>query len=236
MKKIKEELKKREAVRLEVEKWLEKKKWTPFFLKDIPVNAAFIARHVATCRFEDLCFYEMTQKRGLNPVWFEYTHDSFTPSQSSFKKSIGHPIIQEGVGRKGGAILNKKRLVDFSKWDGKKIEDINKGELVRWHHSRNKQFFPKGVNINGSSWFQGIGDAKKYYTAYLSLFLAHAALFEDYYGGESGKTLDSFTVNVFEPARETLKKLFGLELLIISLPWKKHYKYFPANTKMQLDL
>jgi len=217
----------------EVEKWwkIELKEKSPASaISNIPVNAGVLARNVATCRYEDFCFAKMAKQAGLTPVWFEYTRDYFTPSQSSFKRSIAHPIFYNGNGRNGGEKLTKKKLVSFLEWDGARINEVNGGKLVTWHHAMHKKFFPSyGERIDMSSWLLQFKGAKEYYKAYLSLFLCHMVLFEDYFGGESGKVLDSFTVEVFLPARNFLEKKFGVKPKIVPLPWEKHYKYFPAN-------
>jgi hypothetical protein len=71
------------------------------------------------------------------------------------------------------------------------------------------------------------GRANDYYEAYLSLFISHAILFEDYHGGESGAELGGFTARVFEPAFAALEERFGYTPIIVRLPWWKELGLFP---------
>lgn len=119
----------------------------------------------------------------------------------------------------------KKPLHLIKTKQGQNIADI--------HHQMHQQFFPQAKRFDASDWLFQFGRAKDYYMAYLSIFLAHAVLFEDFHGGESGKKLDSFTDKVFEPAYQELIDLFGIKPLIIKMPWLPEFKHYPGDQNWQ---
>ncbi len=195
-------------------------------------NLGVLVRQVATVRYEDLFFMEMAKAVSLCPIWPEYTSDKFV-SSSRFKKSLLHPFFCSGKGRNNGWVVTKKKLSCVVSWDGRKLSDIriknNTISLVDYHHNLRDRFIPGVIRTEMSDFLDCFLGAAGYYQAYLSLFVAHGVLFEDYHGGESGCALNSFTENVFQPAWESVTKEFGMRPLITPLPWLDGMQFYPAN-------
>lgn len=231
-----ETLQVREKIKPLVEEWWQENGWGMTSLPQIP-NAAVLARQLATFRYEDAVFASMSEEVGLVPVWFSYTGDKFS-TESKLKRSYLHPVYCDGCGRNKGLKLRTERLVaDMNRYSGRTLDQISTlhgVSLVEYHHEHLQQMYPDALTCDNTQWLKKIGTganaAKKYYCAYLSLFLAHAVLFEDYHGGESGTALDNFTSEVFEPAYAEVAKLFGVSPLIVKLPWWNELQYYPANS------
>ncbi len=108
--------------------------------------------------------------------------------------------------------------------------------LVEYHHRLHKIFGLHDSVVDLSSFFSQFGGAEKYYTAYMSLFVAHAVIFEDYHEGEEeGAILDTLTKDIFLPACDRLKQEFGVGPLIVKMPWHDNLRYYapPDGTEWQ---
>lgn len=235
----------RAALRREVEAWWDSMGWG-----NAPMppwnNTAVLARQIATFRYEDALFASMVQKAGLRPFWLEYRGDKMS-DKSSYKRSLLHPTFFKGRGRNGGMKLEKAKLVrDMTKYNGQILQtlptDMTRQQefpdchsLLEFHHRQFYRCFPKGSFADNSIWVRGMGGASGYYAAYLSLFVAHGVLFEDYHGGESGHKLDLFTTGVFEPALEKVRQQFGVGPLIVPLPWWDELRLYPSGPNWRED-
>lgn len=220
------------GVRSRIEKWWADREWPiPNFPNG---NFGMLARNIATARYEDLVFAEMAKAVSLQPFWLEYTLDKFV-SASNFKRSLVEPFFCSGKGRNGGWRTSKVKLASIPKNDGEKISDVqvdgisNGISLVEYHHGLQKKFIPEAMRKDMSEVLIAFGTAKHYYSAYLSWFIVHGVLFEDYHGGESGDKLTDFTKGVFQPAWEQVRQETGLKPLIVPLPWWDGMQFFPAN-------
>lgn len=203
------------------------------------VPTAVFARHVATARYEDLVFDMLARRAGFLPVWPELAGDRFS-RRSAFKRSLVHRHVCAGRGRAGGWRLRRDDFpCDFESCDGKRLCDIatNDGEtLLAFHHAVQDRFLPGAVRCDVSTWLHvtreaglPMSKARDYYRVALSLYIAHNVLFEDFHGGESGVALDDFTQTVFEPARAELIARYGVSPLIVRMPWRPEFAYYPAN-------
>jgi len=218
------ELKRRQAlgIREEIEEWWRSKSWP---IPNIPAGEfGMLGRQIATARYEDLLFSEIVKAVGLNPLWLEYTMDKFF-LHSSYKRSLIHMIHCSGKGKNDGWKIRKEKLACVHHSHGKLLTDIQTkhGSLVEYHHAFQKKFIPDAVRIDISDTF------RQGYAVYLSLFIAHGILFEDFHGGESGVALDGFTANVFQPAWKILVDELGIKPLITPLPWWDGMQFYPAN-------
>ncbi|MBI4252577.1 hypothetical protein HY623_00125 [Candidatus Uhrbacteria bacterium] len=197
-----------------------------------------LSRHVATFRYEDGLFALMAKEAGLLPMWLEYVGDKYV-DVSSYKRSLLRPTLCSGRGRNGGLKLRKETLVENEQfWRGKPFQNIvtdHGGQLVAWHHTLQNEMLEgllveKPVRTDCTGWLGRIAStAHGYYEAYMSVFVAHGVLFEDYHGGESGNALDNFTGRVFEPAWKRLHERFGVRPLIVRLPWWESLGYYPGD-------
>ncbi len=239
-----EELDRRRGQKNFIEEWWKNKNW---ILPNLPPSQdlAIFARQVATCRYEDLLFFRLAKSYELNPFWMEYHRDSFSTA-SSFKRSLAHPMFFYGRGRNKGEKIKKDKLNNMRSYDGQPLQSIPaKGSLtlIDYHHQLQDQFI---ANDNGkvlrsdfSDWLSSFGSSKKYYFPYLSLFVAHAILFEDFHGGESGNRLDRFIQFVFEPAWKKLVDELGFDLkpLIVKMPpWQTQMAYYPTTEFIDFDI
>lgn len=238
---IREEIARRQPLRNQVETWWQENDWgLPPIIQAMDGHlCGVLARHVATFRYEDGLFALMAKEAGLHPCWFEYTADEYA-DKSSYKRSLLRPTLCFGRGRRGGYKLRKDPLVENEGlWRGKPLQTIvtdhDGGKLVEWHHKLQDQMLegflaqpPKRMDC--SEWLAKVSPtARGYYEVYVSLFISHAVLFEDFHGGESGQELDSFTRGIFEPAWKRVQERFGVSPLIVRLPWWESLGYYPGG-------
>ena len=226
-------LAKRRSLRHDVEEWWHSQGWfiPSHFLRSDPI-AAF-GRSIATRRYEDALFLHYAKGAGLRPLWMEYTESIFS-SHSSFKRSLLQPVFYEKHGKQGGLVSQKRPFAPIQENRTKKLADIRgAGErsLLGYHHELHRGFDLEEESFLDLSKFYGqFGDASRYYLAYLSLFVAHAVMFEDYDGGEDKNMLGDFTHSIFRPAYEELASRFGVPLLMVHMPWHEHLRlYVPED-------
>lgn len=237
---IREEVARRQPLRYQIEAWWLENGWgNPPIVQAMEGRlCGVLTRHIATFRYEDGLFSLMAKEAGLHPVWLEYVDDKFV-DVSPYKRSLLRPTLCFGRGRRGGFKLRKENLVaNEGFWRGKPLQNIvtDQGEqLVSWHHVLQDEMLrgfltesPKRTDC--SEWLAKVSPtAYGYYEAYLSCFIAHAVLFEDFHGGESGQELDSFTRGIFEPAWKRVHEQFGVSPLIVRLPWWESLGYYPGD-------
>lgn len=227
-----EKLRQRTHLRAQVEAF-----WTenglPFPAELRSGGYAGMGRHVPTFRFEDAVFTLMAESAGLQPTWIGYEQDKFVV-QSNVKRSLLRPQLTERTNKHGAPIARTRKLVPNPDWfHGMALGNIRTDDgrlMVDWHSERLHRAVPQArcYDMSHISAHWG-GRAENYYTAYLSLFVAHGVLFEDYHGGESGDALDSFTARVFEPAAARVEQLFGVNPLVVALPWWPELALYPSG-------
>jgi hypothetical protein len=178
-------------------------------------------RHVSTPNYDTHWFIELTKDNKLNTIFFEYNKDKFT-SNNDFKHSLGQLRLHDNINKKGDNIEEKVTIVDFNKYNGKKLSDV----LTLWSEPlvdfHKRLFEVCGYKkddfcfYDASEWFEQNGaKAISYYTNMMLLFIYHGILFENYLlTGSEG----DFTKEIFLPAFEKAKKLSGLKPLIVPIP------------------
>lgn len=203
---------------------------------------AVLSRHVATARMEDVLFAEEMNRVGLTPTWIEYTHDLFT-SANPDKNILWKMFIFKGQSKKGNEISARFRVIsDPCSWERKRICDLVTpwGEsLVAFHHRLRFEVFQPhlaGNVIDASYWLKGHGGkASLYYRAYLSLFMAHGVLCEDFEEfPDQPESYSWFRETIFLPSLEWVVKEFGVRPIIIRLPWRKHLDWYHPNVEQVL--
>lgn len=223
-----QELNNRQRLRSLVEEWWNEQNWTipeAFYER---TDIAGFGRAIATFRYEDALFSEYALAGEFSPLWLEYTASKFN-TESPLKKSFLRPRYFVKRGRNNGVLLNPVQLTPFQIWRGKSLNNVTLDDgqrLVDYHH-RLHDGRMQNSRIDLSDFYGQFGPAAQYYEAYLSLFIAHGVMFEDYHGGETGPSLQSLTQDVFEPAFIKLQKRFGFKPLLVSMPWHEHLSYFP---------
>ncbi len=183
---------------------------------------AINGKQVATPNFDVRWFLSAIHEFDLKVFFYEYHSDKFT-SNNYFKHSLCQLNINSKTkNKKGGNIHEKINIVDFNKYDGKPLKDVETfwGEnLINFHK---KLFKVYNYNINdfifydGSPWLDKKGKkADCFYEKDLLLYICHGILFENFLlDGKDGE----FTKNIFLPAFEKVCKLTGLKPLIVPIP------------------
>ena len=198
-------------------------------------HCGVFARQLASFRFEDAHFILMCEKAGLTPAWFPCSTDEFV-SISPLKRSYIVPFCAKGYSKNGAPIVKRNRIVADANaanvCERKRLCDITTSEgamLPQWHRQRLTKAYPPALILEEDCYkdiFSKLCVTDRY-DLFLSLFVAHMVLFEDYHGGESGDELDGFTSRVFEPAFERVYKRFGVKPLIVPVSWKPEFAYYP---------
>lgn len=181
---------------------------------------AVLFRQIFTSNYESRRFLNLVEASELEPLFCEYYADKFT-SNNDYKHSLGRMFFFKGIGKNGGSQIHSRTVLDFNTANGKKINDLKTlwGEsLIDFHHGLFKSCFmdlPKEDFFDASAWFKAHGEsADKYYELFLTLFVQHAILFEDFMLNE--KEL-SFTKDIFLPAFISVRRKTGKKPLIVSL-------------------
>lgn len=195
---------------------------------------AIIARHVPTFRNEDDVFIEMVKNIGLEPWWLAYYDDKFTTRNADKNNLWKMPIKYKN------GLRYLKIVDDIGKWENKplsQMETIFTTSLIEEHMSIRKHYIPaiyKNI-FDCSKWLQSIGDSKKYYKYYLSLFVGKMVLFEDFHPYDEKKknaqSNQNFRDQVVIPAIYEIEKFFGIKPMIVRIPWDKgnNLSYYPED-------
>jgi len=191
-------------------------------LKNIGKNAV-IFRQVATPNHESRCFCSLAKENGMIPVFFEYHNDKFT-SNNDFKHSLGQIHINGSVNKKNKYPVEKITIVDFAKYDGKKLKEI----ITIWDEplvSFHKRLFivnDQCVNdlnfYDASSWIKNNGNnAVNYYVSFFFLMVCYGILFENFLLDDHNDGNGKFTKEVVLPAIEKVMNLTGVKPLIVPI-------------------
>lgn len=223
----------RRHLRKKIEAWWKSQGWhipLDFFQTD-PI--AGFGRAVATRRYEDILFSLSASRLGFRPVWMEYTESTLS-THSPFKRSLLQPVFYVKHGKNNGMVVETRKLAPLQNNRTKRLSEImldNGDSLIEYHHRLHHLFgFEESAIIDLSEFYGQFGSAAQYYMPYLSLFLAHAVLFEDYHGGEeAGADLDQFTESIFMPAFRELQNIFGISPIVVQMPWHENLKYYAPS-------
>lgn len=203
------------------ERWEDPAIPTPDFIPPVLASGfkAVIFRQLVTPNYEIRRFVNLIDSLDLDPVFWEYHSDKFT-SNNEWKHSLGKMFFYKGHGKKGGMKVDSLNVIDFNRFNGKRLSEVETtwGEsLVDFHHDLIEQTFRKvpGEFFDASAWFaQRGGSAKDYYASFLSLFIKHGILFENFMLDEKET---EFTEQIFLPAFMSVYRETGLKPLIVSL-------------------
>lgn len=192
---------------------------------------AVMAKQLANFNFESALFVKTAEASGLQSAWFSYADDTFV-TQSSMKRALLRPSLVSRLNKRGEPIIINKRLVENpDRWHGRKLSEIKLTDgklLTDWHLGRLYEACPNAIVCDLSHFARLLGGtAKGYYKHYLSMFVAHAVLFDDFHSDHLENTHEDFTKRVFEPAVTKIFEEFGVVPLIVPLPWWRELDYFP---------
>lgn len=197
------------------------------YFKDVGIPKEFqgepklvMFRQLATPNIEVSRFLITADGVDMDPLFVEYYEDKFT-SNNAWKKYLGKLAFYEGVGKKGGEKISYKTIIDFSKYDGEIISDVETlwgQKLIDFHHSlftMNYEHVHGGLFWEGSEWFKKAGgNAIGYYNFFLALSIRHSILFDNFMLNEDEYL---FSKSVFLPSFIRLHKYFGIKPLIVQL-------------------
>ena len=244
-------LESRQNIRSLVENWWAENEWGTLPFSTVGGPIAITARQVATARYEDCLFSCLAKRAGLTPVWAQLVEDQFFAG-NPFKKSLVRGTFCQGRGRAGGyktfpheflrpASTRGKREsgLPFEQWSSTRLADIRDPQTGRGLVDLHNEFLKNLLGVStkqihdGSSWYkEGERTTVLSFARYLSLFAAGGVvLFDDYHHGESGsQDLDLFRIRIFDPAVREIERLFGVQPLLVQLPFWRELGWYPDPT------
>ncbi len=185
----------RRALRRDVEAWWNSQSWGRPSLTEAHRAMAILARQIATFRYEDGAFVLLAEAAGLEPSWFELATDLFS-RKSPFKRSLVRPRFCSGRFSDGSLREQPFTVEPVTDLDGPRValSSIRLSQdrwpdlprvcsLPAFHHRQLFECHPSAYLGDNTAWLSRHGNARSYYLPFLSLFVAHCVLFEDYSGG-----------------------------------------------------
>lgn len=178
-----------------------------------------ICRDVYTPNFELHRFISAADALDLTPVFGEYEQNKFTSNNLS-KYYLGKIGFHFGFGKNHGPKIKYKKVIDFNQSNGKPLSLVTTSwgqGLMDFHRELFLLKYPQFTRecfFDISEWLAKNGsNAKKFYDNFLTLFIRHGVLFENFMLEEEL----NFTKECFLPAFFKVWKDFGKKPLIIAL-------------------
>ncbi|MEI8337868.1 MAG: hypothetical protein WCF92_01825 [bacterium] len=203
-----------------IEKYLEKTLPHGIPIEMRGKKSVVLFRHIATLNYEILRFISLTSVTDkFQQLIIEYSADKFT-NRNEGKFFLGKMSFVKGTNKKNEAMFESQNIINFNTSNFKPISSIKTlwgQSLVDFHHELFFKFFPelKGHVFDLSEWIHENGDeAKKYYKYFLSLFLKHGMLFENFLL-ENNEL--AFTKDIILPAIMEIEKETGMRPIIVAL-------------------
>lgn len=203
---------------------------------------ATINRYLATSRMEDVMFAHAAQSLGVKPFWPTYEREAFRGVNPE-KVSCLKPRVQtKGSQFSKQSLVAKGRMAEL---EGTPLGDIMVGSrsLIQVHGDARQVvlgdvaenvFDISAWNIAQARRFGATGTpgerlAPHYYNGVMALYIRDGILFEDFDGGpNAGSGLGGFVDDVVMPAIKRVSALFGLDPLIVRLPYVPGFLDYPA--------
>lgn len=225
-----------EALRKAVDEFLQDD--VPDIFKSAP--HAFYSRHVMSPNFELLNFLDQVHSTKLEPLGLEYLHDKFV-TKNEDKYYLGKMYFFDGIGKNGGRKIIPTKIIDFDRWDGRKIDEIETVQFqsfVEVHHNLVNEFLSETSRVDMSVYYHRHGGhAKKYYQYILSLYICYGVLFENFLTNDFYRDL---TENIFLPTFKEVTDRFGVKPLIVPLVPREneedvYWRYYPISLQSKLS-
>jgi hypothetical protein len=183
-------------------------------------KCGIMARQLATPNNENRMFISLAYDNNLYPVFIEYFEDKFT-SNNKYKHSLGQLHIENKIDKNGSGSVDKINIIDFNKYDGKKLKEINTlwGEsLVDFHRKLfNLQEIENVSFFNEMDWYEKKGETvEEFYVNFFILVTCFGVLFENFLTLKDNNEGD-FTKRVVLPALDKAMSLTGLKPLIVPI-------------------
>lgn len=200
---------------------------------------AVYARQVATPNFEAQQFLERAKTLELPAFWWEYSGDKFYPGLPE-KWHWGRMVFFEGHGKKSGQKTARVTVIDFNKYSGKPMKEIQtlwEKPFVEFHNG----LFPSGTPpfelYESTDWMSRAGaSAECYYKYFLAAFICQGILLENFL---PVKHEQEFWRDIIQPAIQELISFFGIEPLIVRLipqetECDEYWMWYPPEIKHSL--
>jgi hypothetical protein len=216
-----------EAVRQVKERWadpeLEKKIRTHASLPDLVQG--FTTPHAILCRSlivpnrEVSYFLDMVEEPKLPHLFLEY-EDKFV-GRNKDKHALGKVICEKGHDHRGRCFYKKTTIINFNTEEGKLLGQVTTrwGESLIAFKRRLLEFVHPGQEkhiADLTTWFNSRRYATKYYYLdFLSIFLRHGILFENFLLGDPDER--EFFYKKMLPSFKKLEELYGIKPLIVPL-------------------
>ncbi|NTW13592.1 MAG: hypothetical protein HGA31_00985 [Candidatus Moranbacteria bacterium] len=210
----------------------------PDVMREAP--RAILSRQIPSPNFETLHFVEMTKDIGIRPAFFKYNNDKFV-TKNEDKYYLAKMYFLNGIGKNGGRKLSSLKAIDIDRFDGKFLIDIRTlwGEGFIDFHDRVREMIIPSIDtcdISGNYERNG-GIASKYYSYYITLFVCHGILFENYLLKEAYGCLTS---DILLPAFKNIVESVGLKPLIVRLVPSEseedvYWRYYPEIVENRIN-
>lgn len=180
---------------------------------------AFISRSIATPNLEFKYFHDLASDLELNPLVLEY--DGKLVTKNPEKYHLCKLLFYKNKNDLHHGQLSVRNIVDINKNQGQYMFDISTlwGENLRdFHHRILESKYAKSDSwiIDVTDWFNKTRyETKFYYMFFLSLFICHGVLFDNYLLGDEDEY--SFFIEKVEPSFNELETFFGVKPLIFPL-------------------
>jgi hypothetical protein len=178
---------------------------------------AVLGRHITSPNNELLYFGDQSARINLKQVCIEVLHDKFCAMNRDKLYLAKMPFLR-GKDKHGEIILQYRKIADIKKYNGRGICDVETiwGEnFVVFHHRILSNIYSGIEYFDGSSWYKSNGkNVEKIYLRYLSLFICHGVLFENFVTNAEEQR---FAEEVVYPAFKEVEQLFGLKPLVVPL-------------------
>ena len=177
---------------------------------------AIFCRDIATPNKELEYFLDITKTLDLDPLILELHKGKFV-SKNKSKYHLANLHFRQ----KNSQSIISKKIIDFNKWEGKiinEIKTINDDSLVSFHHKMLAKEHPELTNLiyDFSDWFLHTRNlTEHYYLYFLSLFVCHAVLFDNYLIDDKEEA--AFYIKKVEPGFKKAEEIFGVRPLIYPL-------------------
>ena len=218
-----------------------KKKVEEFLGGDIPSSlekepSAVLARQLVSPNNELVRYLEIAKKINLKPICLEYLKDKFR-AENGDKYYLGKLFFCGGVGKKSNLKTNAVKIINFDEAEGSsldKVKTLLDENFIDFHHELLCHFDSslRDIISDQSNWVDNNGKkAHLYYEKFLSLFIYHGVLIENYL---IDKHQANFTKEVVLPSYKKVKDRFNIKPLIVNIYPNEsegdlYWRYYPGH-------
>ena len=176
----------------------------------------FFARPIITPNMETRFFIDIAKDFNVTPLFMEFPDKFATVNKSKYHLAKPHFFF---TSRKGTRVVERNGLVDFNKWEGKalaEVETFSGKKLKEIHNKLFSEAFPEHREnlVDISLWFDAVrnGYDDYYYLGFLALGISHGVIFENFMLDDERER--DFFLSKVAPSFRKIEELFGLKPLI----------------------